>query len=180
MNYHNITKDDMLNGSGLRVCLWLSGCSHHCDECQNPQTWNPGGGIEFDSLTEQELFSSLRKPYISGITFSGGDPLHENNLSEVLNLVNKIRFLFKSEKNIWLYTGYEWEQIFAEEEDSERNKDSVYAMRREIVSLCDVVVDGRFKKELADVNYPYAGSTNQRVIDVKKSIDEGKVILWEN
>lgn len=168
MNYHNITKDDMLNGSGLRVCLWLSGCSHHCDQCHNPQTWNPESGTEFDVEAEDELFSVLSKDYISGVTFTGGDPLHENNLSNVLRLVNKIRDLYKSEKTIWLYTGYTWEKI--------RND----GIRSRIVSKCDVVVDGKFDKDLADVNYPYAGSTNQRVIDVKDSIAEGKVIMWED
>ena len=94
INYHNITHDDMNNGSGLRVVLWLSGCSHHCYNCQNPQTWNPDSGIQFDESAKQEIFTELSKDYISGITFSGGDPLHENNLDEVLKLVQEIRISF--------------------------------------------------------------------------------------
>lgn len=79
MRYHNITKDDMLNGDGLRVVLWVAGCGHHCKGCQNPITWDPNGGIPFDDAAKAEIFEQLDKDYISGITFSGGDPLHEAN-----------------------------------------------------------------------------------------------------
>lgn len=99
INYHNITHDDMNNGDGLRVVLWLSGCSHHCFNCQNPQTWDPDSGIPFDELAKQEIFNELSKNYISGITLSGGDPLHENNLSEVLSLT---QFISK-QNNLALY-----------------------------------------------------------------------------
>lgn len=89
MNYHNITKDDMLNGDGLRVVLWVSGCTHHCHGCQNPITWDVAGGIPFDKAAEDELFEALSKPHISGITFSGGDPLHPFNRDEVFRLIKK-------------------------------------------------------------------------------------------
>ena len=91
MNYLQITHEDVCNGEGLRVVLWLSGCSHHCYNCQNPQTWNPDSGIPFDESAKQEIFNELSKDYISGITFSGGDPLHENNLDEILKLVQELR-----------------------------------------------------------------------------------------
>ena len=91
MNYHNITKDDMLNGEGLRVVLWVSGCTHHCHNCQNPITWDVAGGLRFDEAAENELFEALAKPYCSGITFSGGDPLHPFNRDEVFRLMKKIR-----------------------------------------------------------------------------------------
>ena len=110
MNYHSITYPDQNNGDGLRVVLWLSGCSHNCYKCQNPQTHDPNSGILFDEKAEEELFSELGKDYISGLTFSGGDPLNENNLDGVLNLVNEIRLLMP-EKTIWLYTGYSFEEI---------------------------------------------------------------------
>ena len=83
MNYHNITTDDMLNGDGLRTVLWVAGCSHHCKGCHNPITWDENGGLPFDEAAEKELFEKLSKPYISGITFSGGDPLFEGNRAEV-------------------------------------------------------------------------------------------------
>ena len=91
MRYHNITKDDMLNGDGLRVVLWVAGCSHCCKECQNPITWDPNGGLLFDEEAKAELFEALDKPYISGITFSGGDPLHSANRLDVRNLMEEIK-----------------------------------------------------------------------------------------
>lgn len=91
MRYHNITKDDMLNGDGLRVVLWVAGCNHCCRECQNPITWDPDGGLLFDEAAKQEIFEQLEKPYISGITFSGGDPMHPVNRADVRELMHEIR-----------------------------------------------------------------------------------------
>ena len=91
MRYHNITKDDMLNGDGLRVVLWVAGCNHCCRDCQNPITWDPNGGLAFTEAEETEIFTELDKDYVSGITFSGGDPLHPSNISAVTALAKKIR-----------------------------------------------------------------------------------------
>ena len=107
MRYHNITKDDMLNGDGLRVVLWVAGCSHCCKGCQNPITWDPDGGLLFDEAAKQEIFDQLDRSYISGITFSGGDPLHPFNREEVFRLIKKIHTELP-QKNIWLYTGFLW------------------------------------------------------------------------
>ena len=101
MRYHNITKDDMLNGDGLRVVLWVSGCSHCCKECHNPITWDPNVGLIFDEAARQEIFHELEKDYVSGITFSGGDPLHIANTYEVTALAREIREKYP-EKTIWL------------------------------------------------------------------------------
>lgn len=108
MNYHNITYPDQNNGDGLRVVLWVSGCSHHCRNCQNPQTWNPENGIIFDNNAKKEILNELRNTYISGITFSGGDPLYVKNLKTVEKLIDEIRVSLPN-KTIWLYTGYTWE-----------------------------------------------------------------------
>lgn len=162
----------MNNGSGLRVVLWLSGCSHGCYLCQNPQTWNPNGGIPFDDESIKEIFDELSKDYISGITFSGGDPLYSGNLDDVSRLISTIRKLFPT-KTIWLYTGFTWEQIM-----NPTNSDDI--LRKEIVSQCDVVVDGEYIDELRDITLKWRGSSNQRVIDVKKSIEKGEVILWSD
>ncbi|MBR1425718.1 anaerobic ribonucleoside-triphosphate reductase activating protein [bacterium] len=159
MNYHNITKQDMLNGDGIRVVLWVSGCNHCCKNCQNPITWDENGGLFFDKNAEDELFEALNKPYIDGITFSGGDPLFPNNRKEVFRLIKKCRKLYP-EKTIWLYTGYLWEEI----------KDL------EGISDIDVIAEGEFVENLKDNNLKWVGSSNQRVIDVKNSL-EGKVIL---
>lgn len=160
MRYHNITKDDMLNGDGLRVVLWVAGCSHRCKGCQNPITWDPNGGILFTEAEKAEIFEQLDKSYIEGITFSGGDPLHEQNRREVTALAREIKKKYPK-KTIWLYTGYLWEDV------KEWN----------IVNYLDVLVDGKFILETRDVNLHWKGSPNQRVIDVPKTLNLGQVVL---
>lgn len=160
MRYHNITKDDMLNGDGLRVVLWVAGCSHCCRECHNPITWDPNGGLPFTEAEENEIFSELDKDYISGITFSGGDPLHAANITAVTVLARKIREKYP-QKTIWLYTGALWEEIQYEE----------------IVNYLDVCVDGEFEVEKKDPLLKWRGSANQRVINVPATLREGKVVL---
>ena len=110
LRYHDITKDSMVNGEGVRVVLWLSGCNHHCKGCHNPITWDINGGIEFDEEAKKELFNELSKDYISGITLSGGDPFHPDNISGVNELVLEIKDKFP-DKNIWVYTGYTWDEL---------------------------------------------------------------------
>lgn len=161
MNYHNITKDDMLNGDGLRVVLWVAGCTHHCKNCQNPITWDVAGGLPFDKEAEDELFEALDKPYISGITFSGGDPLHFLNRDEVFRLVKKCREMFP-EKTIWIYTGYSWDDV----------KDC------KGLELADVLVDGEFEEKLKDNNLHWVGSSNQKIIDIKQSLKTGEIVLY--
>ena len=159
MNYHNITKQDMLNGDGIRVVLWVAGCNHCCKNCQNPITWDENGGLPFDEEAENELFEALDKSYIDGITFSGGDPLFPGNRSEVFRLIKKVRALLP-EKTIWLYTGYKWEEI----------KDL------EGISDIDVIAEGEFIEELKDNNLEWVGSSNQRVINVKESLNHELVL----
>lgn len=160
MRYHNITKDDMLNGDGLRVVLWVAGCSHGCKECQNPITWDVCGGIPFDETAKNEIFEELSKSYISGITFSGGDPLHKDNREEIGQLIEEIHEKFP-QKTMWLYTGYDWEEV----------KTLPY------ISQLDVVVDGKFEIEKKDPKLRWKGSSNQRVIDVKQTIQSNNIIL---
>ena len=140
MKYHNITYPDMNNGDGLRVVLWLSGCSHRCKGCQNPQTWDANSGIPFDETAKEELFRELNKDYISGLTLTGGDPLYESNLNDVLDLVNKIRLLLPK-KTIWLYTGYKFEDCLIKPKACEEN--IFRRLRYEIIKQCDVLIDGR-------------------------------------
>lgn len=161
MHYHNITKDDMLNGEGLRVVLWVSGCSHHCEGCHNPITWDAEGGIPFDAAAERELLEILGRDYISGITFSGGDPLYEGNREEIARLAKKIKLEY-SDKSIWLYTGYRWEEISA----------------LPLMQYIDVLVDGRFVADLKDTKLHWKGSFNQRIIDVQKSLKNGSLYLY--
>lgn len=160
MRYHNITKDDMLNGDGLRVVLWVAGCNHCCKECHNPITWDPNGGLEFDAAAKKEIFDELGKSYVSGITFSGGDPLHLNNSYDVTELAKEIKEQFP-EKTIWLYTGATWEDI----------------CNMELINYLDVLVDGEFECDKKDANLHWKGSSNQRVIDVKETRKTGNLVL---
>ena len=159
----------MLNGEGLRVVLWLSGCDHHCYNCQNPQTHDCNSGIPFDISAKEEIFEELSKDYVKGIAFSGGDPLHKNNLVDVHNLCVTIKEKFPT-KDIWMYTGYTFEEI------SENSIDN--NIRQAIISMCDVLVDGRYVESLKDKKYHWAGSTNQRIIDVKETLKLGKIVLY--
>ena len=183
MNYHNITYPDMNNGDGLRVVLWLSGCSHHCFNCQNPQTWDVNSGIPFDESAKEELFRELDKDYISGLTLSGGDPLHEANLDGVLDLVNEIRLSFPN-KSIWLYSGYQWEECQPFNEDGllkpdkfAPNLQKILQKRYEVISRCNVMVDGRYIDSQRNPSKKWAGSDNQRVINIQGSLKQGKVVL---
>ena len=160
MRYHNITKDDMLNGDGLRVVLWVAGCNHNCRGCHNPVTWDIRGGIPFDGAAKEELFAELEKPYVSGVTLSGGDPLHPDNRKEIGELIDEISERFPN-KTIWLYTGYDWETICG----------------LPLIRKVDVVVDGEFVEELKDANLHWKGSSNQRVIDVQPSLHRGEAVL---
>ena len=184
MNYHNITYPDMNNGDGLRVVLWLSGCSHHCYNCQNHQTWDVNSGIPFDESAKEELFRELNKDYISGLTLSGGDPLHEANLDGVLDLVNEIRLLIPN-KTIWLYTGYtinvsvlnncELSEIEVNPKSNSLEND---LKRMDIISMCNVVVDGRYIDSQRNVSAKWKGSDNQRVINISESLKQGMVVLY--
>ena len=166
MYYHNILHDDMRNGEGLRVVLFVSGCNHRCEECQNPQTWDCESGIEFDSNAFSEIFEALGKDYISGLTLSGGDPFHPNNVDMVSTICSTAKSLHPN-KTVWIYTGFLYEELLPMYEYS-------------ILKNCDVLIDGEYKKELADVKYPWAGSTNQRIIDCKKSLEQGEIVLWKH
>lgn len=162
MRYHNITKDDMLNGEGLRVVLWVAGCAHACPGCHNPETWEADSGIPFDQAAKDELFAELEKDYISGVTFSGGDPLFPGNRETVGALCREIRQRFP-DKTIWMYTGYRWEQV----------------SELAILDTVDVLVDGRFEQALADTALHWRGSANQRLIDVQRTRAAHEIILLD-
>lgn len=153
MRYHDITKDDMNNGDGLRTVLWVSGCSHCCKDCQNPITWDPDGGIPFDQAAKDEIFENLAKSYISGLTLSGGDPLYPKNVADISEFVKEVKEKFPN-KTIWLYTGSVWEDI----------------CDYPLLQYVDVCVDGEFVADLKDNSLCWKGSSNQRVIDVAKSL----------
>ena len=148
MNYKTITYPDVNNGIGLRVTLWLQGCSHHCFNCQNPMMWDENGGQEFNETTKEQLFEILSKPYIKGLTLSGGDPLY--SIKDLVPLLEEVRTKFP-EKNIWLYTGFSFKQIF------------INKYLRQVLDYVDVIVDGKFENELKDISIAFRGSTNQNI-----------------
>lgn len=154
MNYHNITKEDMLNGDGIRVVLWVAGCGHHCRGCQNPETWDPKGGIPLDESAMAEIMEELGKDYVTGLTLSGGDPLYPGNRADVLKLLKAVNDKFP-DKDVWIYTGYTLEQLMCTEKDT-----------LDILKLADVLVDGPYEEEKRDINLPWRGSSNQRVIEI--------------
>lgn len=173
MNYHDITTCDMLNGDGLRVVLWVSGCEIHCKNCQNPITWDCNGGLPFTEETKKELFSYLEKDYIHGITFSGGHPLHKNNVEVINRLICEIKKIYP-DKDIWVYTGYTFEDIMTEWFFGDFISDLDLITRSDkynIILNSDVLVDGMYIEELKDNNAHWVGSTNQRVIDIPKTFE---------
>ncbi len=169
MRYHNVTHADMLNGEGLRVVLWVSGCSHHCTACQNPITWNPDDGLIVDEEVKKEIFNDLEQDWCSGITLSGGDPLYIGNREEIAKLVSEIKNKYPN-KSIWCYTGYTWDELIKEKK-KDKNLDI-------ILNNIDVLIDGKFVLKLADVKLHYVGSSNQCIIDVKNSLINNKKILY--
>lgn len=165
MYYHNIDHCDMLNGEGIRVSLWVSGCSLHCKGCQNPQTWDFNSGIPFDKNALQELYEALDKPYIQGLTLTGGNPM--DNIPEVLHICRTVKEKFP-DKDIWLYSGYTFEQL-------QQSQTAIC-----VLEYVDVLVDGPYIEAQRDISLQWCGSKNQRIIDIKETLKQGKVITIQN
>lgn len=169
MNYNKIEKHSIANGIGVRVVLWVSGCSLHCKGCQNPQTWDFNSGKQFDEAAKQELFKALDKSYIKGITFSGGHPIERSNTIPIYDLITEIKSKFPT-KDIWLYTGLKLsiDDFIPEEQD--------LVVPKAIFRMCDIIVDGPYIEEQRDISLSWRGSKNQRVIDVKETLRLGKIV----
>ena len=153
MRYHDIYHDNMNNGEGLRTVLWVAGCNHHCKNCQNPDTWDPNGGIPFDEDAHDELFDALEPDYCDGLTLSGGDPLYPQNRKDVLKIIHDFRLRFWWTKTIWLYTGYTMDEL-----EKENDADV-----REILYYIDVLVDGPYIEEQRNTKRYWVGSDNQEI-----------------
>lgn len=171
MNYGEIKKCDIANGEGVRVSLFVSGCTHHCKGCFNADTWDFDFGKPYTKETEDYILNLLKSSYISGFSLLGGEPFEPSNQRTVLPLLRRIKTELPS-KNIWCYTGYLFD---AELLNESRARCEV---TDEMLSLIDVLVDGRFVENLKDVSLAYKGSSNQRIIDVKASLDSNSVIEW--
>ena len=167
MRYASIRNLDISNGLGVGVALFVQGCPLHCKNCFNPNTWNFDDGEEWTKETEDMFIELVNKPYIKRVSILGGEPLSNHNRYQVFLLCNRIKNLYK-DKKIWLYSGYTYEQICQSREQFK------------IFTCIDVLVDGPYIDEQRDITLAFRGSKNQRIIDVKKTLQRGEVVLYEN
>lgn len=173
MHYGEIKKFDIANGRGVRVSLFVSGCTHRCKGCFNPQTWDFSFGTEFTDETEMDIIEALSPDYIDGLTLLGGEPMEPDNQRRLLPLLKKVRELYPH-KDIWCYTGYTLET------DLLRRSRARCEVTDEVLSYIDVLVDGEFIEELKNISLRFRGSSNQRIIDLKKTLSSGEVVLWSD
>ncbi|MBP3652846.1 MAG: anaerobic ribonucleoside-triphosphate reductase activating protein [Clostridia bacterium] len=170
MYYGNIKKLDIANGDGVRVSLFVSGCRNRCEGCFQPETWNFEFGQPFTRETEETILKALEPSYVNGLTLLGGEPFEPENQRELVKLLRKIRADYP-EKNVWCYSGYTVEQIMGDGHPH-------CEVSGEMLSMIDVLVDGRFTLALKDISLRFRGSSNQRIIDLKASRERGEIVLW--
>ena len=185
MRFASMRNLDISNGEGVGVSLFVQGCDRHCFNCFNPDTWDFNGGKEWTEETKNKFIKLIDRPYINRISVLGGEPLAEQNLDEVLSLIKEIRISFPK-KTIWLYTGFEWNSLIAKicqptfpDEKFEHDR-NIHMKRQKIISNVDILVDGEYIDEQRDITLKWRGSSNQRVIDVKQSLAQNKVVLYCN
>ena len=163
MRYNLIREMDIANGPGIRVSIFMQGCEFNCKNCFNPETHDFNGGKEFNEQTIQNVLNASSKDYIVGLSILGGEPMHPKNIEATTTLAKKFKKIYP-EKTIWAWTGYKFED---------------YLKDKEVINYIDVLVDGQYQEELRNPNLKWRGSSNQRVIDVKKSLEKNKTILIE-
>ena len=171
MNYGEMKKVDIANGVGVRVSLFVSGCTNHCPGCFQPETWDFDYGKPYTKETEEELLEALRPSFIRGFTLLGGEPFEPKNQEVLVKLLRRIKATYP-EKDIWCYTGFVLEDLL---------RGGTYChteVTEEMVGYLDVLVDGRFEEHLKNISLQFRGSENQRVIDLVKTREQGKIILW--
>lgn len=173
MHYATIKKHDVANGTGVRVSLFVSGCTHHCKNCFNEEAWDFSYGKEYTEAVTEEILTALSPDYIQGLSLLGGEPFDPHNQEEVLRLLRRFKARYP-EKDVWCYTGYDLEKelLSGKLEQPERI--------REMLSMIDILVDGRFVDELKNPKLRFKGSSNQRIIRAKDSLKAGKLIRWED
>lgn len=173
MNYAAIKKHDIANGPGVRVSLFVSGCTHHCGGCFNPETWDFHYGSTYTTETEDELLEALAPDYIRGLSLLGGEPMEPAHQAALLPLLRRFRQRYP-EKTIWCYSGYDFEQ------DILAGQLGPWEITQEVLSYLDVLVDGEFHQKEKDLTLRFRGSRNQRVIDVPKSLEKDQVVWWDD
>ena len=172
MNYADIKHCDVANGPGVRVSLFVSGCTHHCKECFNPETWDFDYGRLFTPETEEKILEYLKPDYIKGLTLLGGEPMEHSNQQGLLPLLRHIRKIYP-DKTIWCFTGYDFQKDILEKMLPE------WEETEEFLSYIDVLVDGEFQIENKDLGLVFKGSSNQRTILVQDSMKKGEICLWD-
>lgn len=180
MRYASIREMDISNGQGLGVSLFVQGCYFHCKNCFNSETWDFNDGKEWTNEIKEKFLKLINRDYIERVTILGGEPLVDQNVEDVLDLVKEIREKFPNKK-IWIYTGYKWKAILYSvvTDDFNPERDRILQIRRDILNYIDVLVDEKFEDDKKDLTLKWKGSTNQHVIDVKKSLQEKKIIEIE-
>ncbi|MDD6214003.1 MAG: anaerobic ribonucleoside-triphosphate reductase activating protein [Firmicutes bacterium] len=171
MNYCGIKKNDIANGTGVRVTLFVSGCTHRCHGCFQPQTWDFSYGDEFTTEVEAEIMTALEPSYIHGLTLLGGEPFEPENQRVLVDFLTRVRERFP-QKSIWCYTGYLFDKELM------RPSRARCEVTDRMLSMIDVLVDGEFVLSKKNISLQFRGSENQRIIDVKKSVSAGKIVLW--
>lgn len=171
MHYGNIKKLDIADGEGVRVSLFVSGCRNHCEHCFQPETWDFDYGQVYTREVEDDLLAALEPSYVDGLTLLGGEPFEPENQRELVGLLRRVRAEFPN-KTVWCYSGYTLEQMLGEGHPH-------CEVTEEMLSLLDVLVDGRFIEALKDISLKFRGSRNQRIVDVKRSLKEGTVVLYD-
>ena len=172
MNYATIKKLDVANGLGLRVSLFVSGCTHHCKGCFNPEAWSFNYGEPFTKETEDEILEALKPDYIQGLSLLGGEPFEPANQAVLLPFIRRFKEMYPK-KDLWCYSGYDFEK------DMLTGSLGPWEITQEMLSYIDVLVDGEFVEELKNPSLRFRGSANQRVIDVKESLANDHVVLWD-
>ena len=173
MNYCGIKKCDIANGLGVRVSLFVSGCTHHCKGCFQPETWDFSYGSEFTAEVRGEILSALAPGYIHGLTLLGGEPFEPENQRELVGFLKEVKQKYP-EKNIWCYTGY------LLDEELLKPSRARCEVTDEMLSMIDVMVDGEFQIDKKNISLQFCGSENQRIIDLKKSLAQNEIVLWKN
>ncbi len=174
MHYSAIKKNDIANGTGVRTTLFVSGCTHACKGCFNADTWDFFYGDAFTQAIEHKIYDACRPAHISGLTLLGGEPMEPENQLVLLPFVQKFKAIYP-QKTIWCYSGYTFEQLTGKEQSRGH-----CALTDEFLQYIDVLVDGEFKQELFDIRLKFKGSSNQRVIDMQKTLKEGEIVLLES
>lgn len=174
MNYANIKYYDIANGEGVRTSLFVSGCRHHCKDCFNEMAWSFNYGKPFTREDEDQIISSLEPYYIKGLTLLGGEPMEAENQEALLPFLKRVKASYPN-KTIWIYSGFTLEEILGEVPSR-----AATPIAKEILALCDILVDGRFILEQKDISLQFRGSRNQRIIELKPTLESGEITLWKD